>query len=260
MPFPATIVAMTAHAPSLRRTVAQQEQKSVWKYRFWMIILFVTFGGFAIFLWQLPPRQLTCRTVEYTICPTAVEQQLQPLHRIPYRQLESSFTTTKSEILAKHPTLIDLALRRKLDLTIEIILTPAQPLFPVQRNTDVWLVHDTGILTIADDPRLPIVTFATESAWISDKDTFLAPKSQRQALGQLWQSLQGFPLSFKRLELIEPTSVVGITTNSKQVIFSILSPDEVQRQLATLQSFLHSSTMEEDWHEVDVRFTDIIIR
>ena len=219
----------------------------------WLLRLFLFFALVGVisiitwFLWQ-PPSSITCFTTNNTYCPDTVLTQLQPLQKTPWIRLGPVFAIQREQLIAQYDDIVEVELHRHPLRDIEINVEYAPALFPATVGNQHWQVLGNGYLKPISEVPLPLIRFSSEEAIQS-----LSP-SQRQQFAYLYQKLLPFSPRCKFLQVNTPEEIVAEFENRGQVLLKIGDNQIIDEQLATLQAFFRSSTMDQDYKILDLRF------
>lgn len=217
-----------------------------------LVIIASIFGAVMWFLWQ-PPESVECVTSHNTYCNEKVMEGLAPLSNTPWIKLSSRFATQQQQILDQNDDLVAITLRRRPLRRAEVTAEYAQPLFMATVGNQSWQVLSNAYLKPISEPTLPLMVFADQEFLGSLTD------EQRQQYGYLYQSLSGFSPRCKSIKVESSAEIRAEFENSGQVLLKIGSRQIIDEQLATLQAFLRSSTMDQDYNLLDLRFEGLAV-
>ena len=239
--------------PAIRSSLQQERQKKRRKI-IWTVLSVAILGAVITSIAFLKPRKINCITSENTFCPKQIETAIQTLSHESFWTVPQKKSQLESEIHAFSPEFLSLDLMRTPTTAIEVVVHLAQPLFPVQIDGESFIARNNGTLTPeAEASSLPLIIRNTEN-WdnLSEKELLLLQK---------WYKLmQRNSLNFTKLEFISLQELRAWPEGKNVIILRADDEKWIQRQLNTLQAFFHSTTIAETYQELDVRFSDLIVK
>ena len=217
-----------------------------------LIVLIGILGGVLWFLWQAPSK-VECVTNLNSYCNEMIMESLKPLSNTPWVKIKSRFADQQEQILAQHDDLVAITLHRRPLHQIEITAEYAQPLFMATVDGQSWQVLSNAYLKPIEKPGLPVMTFPNQEMLnsLSDED--------RQNYAYLYQNLSAFSPRCKSININSRAEITAEFENSGQVLLKIGDHQIIDKQLATLQAFLRSSTMDQDYNLLDLRFDGVAV-
>lgn len=211
----------------------------------------------------LKPTLVSCVTAQHTYCPDSTEKIVQNLRQVSFWQIPQQQAAVLERLQSQNPELDTVQLQRTWKGTVDVILTYAPPAFPLRLgNEDVVIRQNGTISPQTNTAALPVVQFLNESLWQDGErlNSQMISPLQLQSIGFLHEQLQRFTPKMQRM-VIEDINTIRVYPEGKGVILlRATSSEDVRSQLSTLQSFFHSTTMDTEFTELDVRFANVILR
>lgn len=242
-----------------RPTLEQQQRKSRWFRRSLLGLLGIGGLGIGWFVVLLPIRVIECETDMHTYCREEQERALQSLRGRPWLWTTSLSAQTLDSLRTTDPSLTQAHLRRGWPTQMHVTLEQAEPLLPIEHQGEKYVVHANGVLSRREDEEQPAIVLPAEL--VQDEKVALDSDALRQ--------LEVLRSGIARLSAVAPVAkitwinkheIVVLTTGGKRWIMTLGDETTLRRQLATLQAFLQSPTIEGTYGEVDVRFKDLVVR
>lgn len=234
-----------------------------WKLLFARAIALLFFVSLAIFLWKFirfRPIEVSCETYIHTYCQDQEEALVANLQKDSFWTLQQKQVELLQELQKISPSITALKIRRTIPGKVIVEITYAEELFPLQIQAQNYTVRQEGILTPTTDEGQPVIVLEGNTTW----EQFLSVSSEKektlQGLRHLYKSFQNFRPLVRKIVLVSPTQIEAFPEGGGKILLHATSIEEVGKQMATLQAFFHSTTMEKRFTELDVRFEDVIVR
>lgn len=219
----------------------------------WKLWLSVVVGLFVfVFLgWLLTrqPRGYECLTDLNTVCPTEIETALAPLGETALWRLESR----KAGIIEqaeKDPRFISADVSLSPLQIVKVKVQLAQPLFPFTAEGQNWQLLSNSQAQPAGETAFPNIEFG------SVEQARNLSQTEKEELTKLYQRLRSFSPRVRKILVLTSTEVEVYPENTGKVLFTLA---DVERQLATLQAFFRSTTMNQTYQVLDVRFSEVAV-
>lgn len=218
--------------------------------------------GLLVVTLRITPRSIECRTGISTACPTEIETELQSLKSVSWWRVPAVVASQKAQLQQKYSTVTDLTSTRRLNGTVLIILTQAEPLFITRWQGQDWQVFSTKALLPTSKQPPYVVQWQHEEGvnTLSEQPSITWSTEQLIATQHLLQKLDALSPRVTKVTLLSPDEIEVSQESRPMIVVQVHSTQEVDRQLATLQAFFSSSTIEIPHQRVDVRFADVILQ
>jgi hypothetical protein len=201
--------------------------------------------GFAL---TRQPRGYECLTTVNTVCPPAIEAQFSSLRETPIWRAQKHFAelqkqNTDPRIMKSTFSISPLQIAQ---VSIEI----AEPLFPFSAHNQHYQLLANGQPFPSEAATFPNLEFSSLEGVQQ-----LSPE-QQQELKILYQRLRTFTPRIRKILVLTPTEVEVYPENAGKVLFTV---QDVERQLTTLQAFFRSTTINQTYQVLDVRFSEVAV-
>jgi hypothetical protein len=231
----------------------------------WLIPFVVTttlvlaLAGVVFGATSLRPRQIECITSENTYCRTDILDSLKDLKNTRFLLAGKALREKEKELTQSYPDLAAVQLRRTFTGTIHAQITLAQPLLILDLNGQATLIRENGYLAPAEsqEGRLEIELIATTSG---QQLTEPWGESEQRNLAHLADAFEHFRPRIKKLRASEPTKITAFPEGNGPIYLRVDDEADIEKQLSTLQAFFRSTTMETPYQELDVRFSNLVIK
>lgn len=208
------------------------------------------------------PRKIECRTQLSTTCPVSIEQGVQQLTSVRWWMVPSRAQDLRRELMQQHNTLTDLVATRRVNGTVLVTITQADPLFQMRWQNQDWQVYST--LTAQPTNKQPpfVVQWQDEQgiSGATQHATLIWSPSHLMALNHLLHKLENWYPRITKVTVLSPDMIEIFPEGKPVVALQVQNNQEVDRQLATLQAFFSSSTIDTPHQRIDVRFEDVILQ
>lgn len=208
---------------------------------------------------MLRPRSVECITTEHTYCRQDIQEALIGLKNVRFFFPGSAIKEKEKELAEKFPDLVTVKIERSPLLTMNATIALAQPLMTITLNGETVLVRENGYLSPSApiEGALPIELTATTSA-----QQLIAPwgKDEQKNLALLTESLVHLRPRIRKLVAEQPTKVVAFPEGNGPILLRVDAQADIPKQLSTLQAFFRSTTMESPYQELDVRFSNLVVK
>lgn len=246
-----------------RRTMARQRfqaPRPTWIIPFIAISTTLVFVVAAVLgLTLLKPRSIECITTEHTYCREDIQSTLQTLDSTRFFLPGKALRVKEKELIEMYPDLIAVELNRTLTGSIQATITLAQPLMTVQLNGQNVLIRENGYIspTPPIEGQLAVELTATQSG-----QQLSAPwgRTEQKNLAELIDALTHFRPRIKKITVQQPTKVTALPEDNGPIYLRVDEESNVAKQLSTLQAFFRSTTMDRPYQELDVRFSNLVIK
>jgi hypothetical protein len=233
--------------------------------RFGIFVLsFALIIGIILLGAQWKPRKVECLTTEFTFCPPEVQNEVASLQSLPWWKVSQAANQKQEALLANSTEYVSVQWKWTWTGTVEFVLEPAPLLFPVRWEGQMWWVRGNESLTPLSEEvaPLPLLDFVTGHLVKTDTSPKIVglSKVELESLAILFKQLQPIRPQIKRVAVHSGEFVELFPDGKGKIIVHIQSEDAVRQQVATLQAFFLSSTMNQAYQELDLRFENIIIR
>lgn len=246
-----------------RRTMARQRfqtPRPLWLTPVLVITSTVVFAISLIFGGAtFKPKSIECVTTENTYCRQDIQNSLQTLRSTSFFLPGKALRNKESQLAQEYPDLVSAKLQRTITGKILATITLAQPLITLQLNGESMLIRENGYLSPGTpiDGQLIVELTATTSG---QQLTQPWGSQEQKNLAQLADALTHFRPRIKKLTTTEPTKVIAYPEGNGPIFFRVDTHSDVSKQLSTLQAFFRSTTMEKPYQELDVRFSNLVIK
>lgn len=200
-------------------------------------------------------------TTENTYCLSEWNEHLSQLERTSFWRVPSRAKTLEAELSTRFPAIASVEVRRTATLGVQVVITQARALFPIQLNGKTYEVRENGLLT-QRDLDLPLIPELENASDVQD----LRLSSQKWTnanlltLETLQKDAQYFSPRIKKILLVDATKVVLYPEGHGSILIHVSTQGELARQMSTLQAFFRSSTMKDTYQELDVRFDNLVVK
>ncbi len=232
--------------------VAKKPVARKWKQWFLMILFALTLTCFLFFLWQ-PASAIICLTNHNTYCSAEQIADLDSLKQTPWIRSANKFPRITEQITQKHQDIVDVHFRRTFPRNIEVEMVKANALFIASTPNQNWQLYDNGFLKEVTETSLPLFTFPNEDIIRS------LSSEQSQQMAYLYQKAKDFTPRWKEIRYLSGNEIEAEMENRGKVLLKLGDDQIIDTQLATLQSFLRSSTMDQDYKALDLRFEGLAV-
>lgn len=224
--------------------------------KWWAILLL--FGGLSFtaglffYFWQ-PSSELSCYTNQNTLCSPEQEAELSSLQNRPWLRVQKHYQTMETSLTQKNQDVVTVHFRKTLPRNLEVEIVKAEALFIATTGSQHWQVYDNGFFKLVEAPSLPVFRFADQSTLRS-----LSPEESEQ-LAYLFSKVQNLTPRWKEVAYLSRNQIEAEIENRGKVLLKLGDHQIIDHQLATLQSFLRSSTMDQDYKALDLRFEGLAV-
>jgi cell division septal protein FtsQ len=223
-----------------------------WKALVILVICSLTAAALSFYFWQ-PANELSCITNQNSYCDSDQKADMSALEHAPWLRSQNLFPQIEQEIIQKHQDVVAVHFRRTLPRDLEVEVIKANALFVATVNSQNWQVYDNGFLKSVDEPSLPLILFADEQTLRS------LTSEQHQQLAYLSSKVQNLTPRWKQVSYLSSNQIEAEIENRGKVLLKLGDNQSIDSQLATLQSFLRSSTMDQDYKALDLRFEGLAV-
>lgn len=236
-----------------RLTASRPTRGGRWRARLLFIgTLLAVIGGGLAFLWR-PPTAVQCVTTQNAYCSPEVEEYFSTLQHTPWLRVEAVFKKQQAAVQAAHDDVVSVTLHRQFWRQIEIEVEFAQPLFTATVGEHRWQVLSNATLKPIEEAPLPLLIFPDQNAVTSLSD------EQRLQYAHLVEQLSRFSPRCKLIRVEANSNLTAEFENSGQVLLKMGDNQIIDTQLATLQAFFRSSTMDQAYKVLDLRFNGLAV-
>jgi len=242
--------------PASRKTPIGFRQRSsvapkrVIRWKLWFSLFAGTFVLTGLgWLLTRQPRGYECLTHLNTVCPTEIEAALAPLGERALWRLESR----NAEIIEqaqKDPRFISADVSLSPLQIVKVKVQLAQPLFPFTAEGQNWQLLSNSQAQPTGEAAFPNIEFG------SVVQARNLSQTEKEELTKLYQRLRSFTPRVRKILVLTSTEVEVYPENTGKVLFTLA---DVERQLATLQAFFRSTTMNQSYQVLDVRFSEVAV-
>lgn len=233
-------------------TPTAQAQPRWWKRVVAVLIFPLILGGIGWFLWQ-PPDEVECITNLNAYCSPDVLEKFAPLHQTPWIRLPNQFAQQREALLESFDEVVDVKLTQRPLRQAEVEIVYAQPLFTASVGDQHWQVLSNAYLKPTDEAPLPLIQFPSEEFLLS------LNQDEQNQYAYLVSQLENLTVRSKALAVRSNEEIAAEFVNSGQVLLKIGDHQTVDQQLATLQAFFRSSTIDQDYKVLDLRFAGLAV-
>jgi hypothetical protein len=248
---------MTSRASRLRRSQVKKSRLHLLRQsKVWFILFVISLlGVLAWWVWQ-PARNITCFTSDNYHCSPNTRQALSLVETKPWIRLPFFLSELRTAVVAVEDDVIDVELSRSLPREVSVEIVMADTIFQATTQEKTWSMLSNGVMKpVSGEAELLFPLFYFESEQQIQSLTL----AERQQAGWLQSTFKNFNPRCKRLQFVSSTEIVAEFETIGQVIFKLGDTDDMEKQLATLQAFLRSSTMSQDYSILDVRFDGLAV-
>jgi len=220
-----------------------------------VVILVVSLlsGAFLFYYFWQPYDEISCYTNQNSHCSPEQSTDLTPLQKKSWLRVQNVFPQIEKEIIQKNQDIVAVHFRKTLPRNLEVEIVKAEALFIATSNSQNWQVYDNGFLKRVNEASLPLFLFPDEATLHS------LPAEDYQQLAYLSSKIQNFSPRWKQITYISSNQIEAEIENRGKVLLKLGDHQTIDHQLATLQSFLRSSTMDQDYKALDLRFEGIAV-
>lgn len=238
-----------------RRRLTSSNPKKGFRFKIIIFILIIIFliTSVILVLKNLTPTKVECITNEHTYCTEDISNEFKDLKNVAWWQWLNTFEGTKKEVQNKYSQVVRVTWQPTLLGGVEIKVTAAEKLFSFQDNQENLIMLSNGEVISSLQVSYPVLTFKDSSLWKNLNER------QRENVGLLYQKLKSLSPPVKLITINELNNVVVNLENQTQFLMRADLEKDILTQVNTLQAFLRSSTMKEDYQTVDLRFADQVI-
>lgn len=199
----------------------------------------------------LKPRKIICVYTDHTYCEESISQKLTPLQSRPWWQWWFKFPDIKKQIIQQETEIVELKWRPNFSGQAEITITKAKILFPFTQGEQNFLFLSNQQTIEQEKPGSPVFIFSSNYQNFSN--------TQIENLTLLYHQLKKISPRVTRIELTDIQNIKVKVENNPEFLLKADSLNAINSQVSTLQAFLRSSTMEKDYHLIDLRFEGQLI-
>lgn len=236
-------------APTFRETTSRDRSKRPFP---WRILLSIVVGGAVlsgvIFFLSRQPRGYECLTTVNTLCPTEIERHFSSLRGTPIWKIQQHFVELQQENTDARLSQSSLSISPLQVAQVKVEL--ADPYFPFSVENEHFQMLSNGKVFSSEAATFPNLELA------SVEQAQELSEEQREQLKVLYQRLRTFTPRIRKILVLTPTEVEVYPENAGKVLFTL---QDVERQLTTLQAFFRSTTINQTYQVLDVRFSEVAV-
>lgn len=218
----------------------------------WLILLICIIASLAWIL-SRPPNSITCYTNQNTYCSDTLEPYLEQIKSKPLILLNYQLKKNMTEIINQESQIVNITGNWQPLWNYEVQVEYAQPLFIASTRNKTWTIFSAG--TKKENTEQSVFKIFFESETKIDQ----LSKNEREKLTRFYQLSQDLPIKPTYFEFKSADQVELVLENGLRILLSVTDNSDPELQVATLQSFLRSSTMNQESVILDVRFDGLAI-
>lgn len=183
-----------------------------------------------------------------TVCPPEIEKHFAALQDVPLWQIQQRFLAIWEQNQDPRLVTANLSLSPLQKAIVRVELADA--LFPLSAQGKNWQMLSNGKLLPSEEAFFPNLEFNNQ------EQAERLSESERQELKTLYQRSRTFTPRIRKILVLTSTEVEVYPENTGKILFTL---QEVERQLATLQAFFRSTTINQTYQVLDVRFSEVAV-
>lgn len=198
------------------------------------------------------PLKVECVTAEHTFCPNHVAAPMGRLETSSLLLAPRQYDEIEAAMRQAEPTFVSVEFKRTVVGGILAIVEFSPEVLTVQVDQDTYSIRANGLMEKTDKTVQPPLI-------LTDPDQQLS-EEQIKLLVKLYEQYRHFSPRVTKMTYISQNEI-RLSLEGKNPI--IVRADEeawLDRQLAALQAFFRSSTMAEEYQELDARFSDLVVK
>lgn len=221
---------------------------SLWK-KLALLLFFVVFAAGGGWFLTRTPREYECLTDINTICPPQLEELFSALETTPLWRIQKKHQELKAQALGI-PSFVESTVQVSPLQKVTVKIRLAEQVFPFMAEGKNWILLSNGTSVEGGESSLPQIELTSPQ-----QAEELTPE-ERQALQTLYQRARVFSPRIRKIRFLSSQQVEVYPENHGKVLFTLTNVD---RQMSTLQAFFRSTTIDQAYQVLDVRFTDVAV-